>query len=107
MCMKAGLVYQWKIQIGTSRIKNIIGYKKAGIIRPEPNTSLYFPVTLLPYLTCVAESGKQVFISVISGVLPDQVFEELTVEIIGRNIEIGQLGQRINVKLEEKYNDGQ
>ena len=80
--MKAGLVYQWKIQIdviagqcatarsiiGTSRIKNIIGYKKAGIIGPEPNTSLYFPVTLLPYLTGVAESGKQVFISVISGV---------------------------------------
>ncbi|MBC9705157.1 MAG: DUF2264 domain-containing protein [Enterococcus sp.] len=93
--------------IGTSRIKNIIGYKKAGIIGPEPNTSLYFPVTLLPYLTGVAESGKQVFISVISGVLPEQVFEEPAVEIIGRNIEIGQLGQRINVKLEEKYNDGQ
>lgn len=45
--------------IGTSRIKNIIGYKKAGIIRPEPNTSLYFPVTLLPYLTGVAESGNK------------------------------------------------
>lgn len=55
----------------------------------------------------MAESGKQVFISVISGVLPEQVFEEPAVEIIGRNIEIGQLGQRINVKLEEKYNDGQ
>lgn len=72
--------------IGTSRIENIAGFRMAGIVRPEPNTSLFYPLTLLLYVKTKLDIGKHLLISLVIGTLPEETI--VKPEIIQKNNEI-------------------
>ena len=72
--------------IGISRIENILGFRTAGIVRPEPNTNLFYPLTLLPHVKTKLEIGKHLLISLVIGTLPEE--EVMKPEIIQKNSEV-------------------
>jgi hypothetical protein len=54
--------------VGVSSIENILGFDRAEIVRPEPNTNVLFDRTLLPVLGASLEPGDHVLVSLVGGV---------------------------------------
>jgi len=52
---------------GTSGIIGMIGYEKAELLVPEPNTNLLYPRTLLPTLHTVIPPGEILLCCVVWG----------------------------------------
>lgn len=55
-----------------SQIVAIEGYDHAGILQPEPNTSLFFPRTSLPYLQKELPIGTHRLICLVGGVTREE-----------------------------------
>lgn len=53
----------------TSQICGIQGYETVATIRPEPNTSLFFPRSILPYLTAELPAGQHRLIALVGGLV--------------------------------------
>lgn len=65
--------------VGTSGIIPVKGYSKAAVIRTEPNTNLFFPLTKLPYAKAHLTPGKHLLVAVIAGFMPDETWQEPSV----------------------------
>lgn len=57
--------------VGISWLKNLHGFTEADVAKPEPNTSLFFPLTNLPYLKQHLAVGQHLLVSAVG--LTDQV----------------------------------
>lgn len=86
--------------IGRTIVEGVRGYTEAGIIRTEPNTSLYFPSAVLPYTSAVLEPGSHLLVAVISGLLPGEKIDNPVINGTGKEITIVQHQQRKKVILE-------
>ena len=65
--------------VGISSVAAVHGFDQAEIVRTEPNTNLFFPVTQLPYIKTRVQTGQHLLVSLISGRLPHE--EVLTPQI--------------------------
>jgi hypothetical protein len=83
-----GLSAQVDTKIGQSFIKNISGFEQAEIIRPEVNTNLLYPRTILPVLSVKLPPGKQVLVSLVSGIPQGQMQELPQVKLTQQIVEI-------------------
>lgn len=87
-----------RTSIGYSKIEAIAGYETSDVLRTEPNTNLLYPATWLPYLTAQRQAGKHLFVSLVTGLLPQEQEQAVTVEVSTNNITINQSGQTIQVE---------
>lgn len=75
---------------GISSVEGIYGFDKADVVRTEPNTNLFYPVTMLPHIKGHLDKGNHVLISVISGRLSDETLENPEISIERNKITITQ-----------------
>ncbi|WP_086347714.1 DUF2264 domain-containing protein [Candidatus Enterococcus clewellii] len=85
---------------GLSSVIGILGFEQADIVRTEPNTNLFYPVTMLPHLKGYVKEGQQVLISIISGRLVDEVLEEPSIVVEEKQIIITQAEKKKAVVLD-------
>jgi len=57
-----------------------------------------YPATWLPYLTAQRQAGKHLFVSLVTGLLPQAQEQAVTVEVTTNNITINQSGHMIQVE---------
>ncbi|WP_125767596.1 DUF2264 domain-containing protein [Lapidilactobacillus wuchangensis] len=73
--------------VGISWLKNLHGFTEADVAKTEPNTSLFFPLTNLPYLKQHLAVGQHLLVSAVG--LTDQVAPDLAA--IDVQLRAGQL----------------
>lgn len=88
-----------KTSIGTSKIEGIIGYEKADVVRTEPNTNLFYPRTMLPFVSAEISSGKHLLVSLVSGTLPGETVIQPVIEQKGQKLLIQQKNQTIELTI--------
>ncbi len=88
-----------KNRIGESSIESILGFDESGVVRTEPNTNLFFPATLLPYLKVKRASGNYVLVSVITGLLPHERTHPVDIKQSSGQLTIKQSEEQIVVAL--------
>ncbi len=88
-----------KTSIGISKIEGIIGYEKADVVRTEPNTNLFYPRTMLPFVSAEISSGKHLLVSLVSGTLPDETVIQPVIEQKGQKLMIQQKNQTIELTI--------
>ncbi|GAB2021659.1 DUF2264 domain-containing protein [Pseudolactococcus yaeyamensis] len=81
--------------IGQSLIKNILGFNQAEIIRPEVNTNLLYPRTILPALSVKLPPGKHLLISLVAGIPQGQTQDLPHVHLTKKRVEIIQENQKL------------
>lgn len=79
---------------GSSSITGIYGFEQADVVRTEPNTNLFYPLTMLPHVKGQLTIGKHLLVSVISGRLAGEVLEEPIIVIEDKQIIITQADKR-------------
>ncbi|MHC5215586.1 DUF2264 domain-containing protein [Enterococcus sp. LJL128] len=99
VCQIAGQHAVYKTAVGTSSVEGIAGFTKADIVRTEPNTSLFFPMTMLPHVKGRLEKGKHLLVSLVSGRLVDEVLEKPVIIIEENQIKISQESSEKYVEL--------
>lgn len=86
-----------KNELGTSLIQNHFGFEQAAVTQPEPNTNLFFPRTLLPYLQARLTVGEHLLVSLVAGGSGEI---ELPVVRVGKEqVEAVFQGKRIKIEL--------
>lgn len=90
-----GLLASYLTPIGRTSIQGIYGFQQAELVRPEPNTNLLYPRTLLPCLKSELTFGKQLLVSIVGG----QVLSDLEERPPKVALEAG--GIQINEKIVE------
>ena len=55
-----------------TKICGIQGYEEAATLCPEPNTSLFFPRTIFPYLTADLPAGNHQLIALVGGIVTNE-----------------------------------
>ncbi len=58
---------QYQSRVGVVGAHNVAGFTDGGLVRPEPNTNLFFPLTVLPYVHARLAPGKHVLVSAMIG----------------------------------------
>lgn len=86
--------------VGTSIIEGINGFKKADIVKTEPNTNLLYPLTVLPYLTTKLETGHHCLISLVSGTLPNETIIKPEITMTETSVLIKQKDQSWTITIE-------
>lgn len=94
-----GITAEAKSEIGTSRIDGVEGYSSSGIERLEPNTNLFFQRTMLPYLKAEIEPGTHCLISVVYGLMPDEIVEEPNILFENNHVIIHQKNKVVRIQL--------
>lgn len=97
MPQATGLVAEVTNSVGTSSVKGIIGFTEAGIVRPEPNTNLLYPLTVLPYAKATLAKGKHILVSLVTGLMPEETVAQPTVVVQGNQVTIHQGNQHVQV----------
>ncbi|MDH6363964.1 hypothetical protein M2139_000949 [Enterococcus sp. PF1-24] len=69
------LIACYESSIGTSHAIGIKGYQEAEIVRTEPNTNLFYPLTVLPYVKAKLSVGNHQLVSLVGGQLPHEKVE--------------------------------
>lgn len=92
-----GLTAEVVNSVGTSGIKGIYGFTEAGIVRPEPNTNLLYPLTVLPFAKANLAKGKHILVSLVTGLMPGETVEQPTVVVRGDQVTIHQGNQHVQV----------
>ena len=92
-----GLAAEVVNSVGTSGIKGIYGFTEAGIVRPEPNTNLLYPLTVLPFAKANLAKGKHILVSLVTGLMPGETVEQPTVMVQGDQVTIHQGNQHVQV----------
>lgn len=88
-----------KNSIGISKVENIFGFEFTNIVRPEPNTNLFDPLTFLPNLKTQLGIGDHILISLITGLLPNEKEERPIIIKSNDDILITQRERVINILL--------
>ncbi|GHU36423.1 hypothetical protein FACS1894192_02980 [Bacilli bacterium] len=75
-------------KIGQSLIKNILGFDQAEMIRPEVNTNLFYPRTILPTLSAKLLPGRHLLISLVAGTPQGQTPEMPHIYLTQKGVDI-------------------
>ncbi|WP_390405734.1 DUF2264 domain-containing protein [Lacticaseibacillus jixiensis] len=86
---ESALAYQ--SPVGYVAVANIAGFARGGLVKPEPNTNLLYPRTVLPYLYQHLTPGRHVLVSAITGAkqavaLPVITVDEHRVQVLDKTI---------------------
>lgn len=95
-----GLEAVYETETGHSSVLGIIGFEQADVVRTEPNTNLFYPVTMLPHLKSRLKAGRHLLVSVVSGRLVDEVLEQPVISIEEKKIIITQTEKQTIAVLE-------
>lgn len=83
-----------------SSVTGVYGFDNVDVVRTEPNTNLFYPVTMLPHAKGHLEKGKHLLASVVSGRLLEEELEQPVITIEEKQVIITQAGNKRVVVLD-------